>query len=215
MTSYNPNFDRVARAYRWMEYLSLGTTLERTRRFHLDSGLLDNCRRALVLGDGDGRFTARLLRRNPCIQVDAVDLSAEMLRLLRRRCEFASHRLRIHQADARSCHADESADLVVTHFFLDCLTEEEVYGLVQRVAPTLAPHALWLVSEFRIPNGLLKWPALALVRGLYLAFRLLTGLRVNRLPDQAAALHTAGFRTIAEMHFLGGILTTQLWQRET
>ena len=67
------NFDRIARPYRWLEYLSLGRALERCR-FHFLPRLRD-CRRALVLGDGDGRFTAKLLDANPSVQVDAVDIS--------------------------------------------------------------------------------------------------------------------------------------------
>jgi hypothetical protein len=54
-----PNFDRIARPYRWLEYLTLGRSLERAREVFLP--LLKDRRQALILGDGDGRFTARLL----------------------------------------------------------------------------------------------------------------------------------------------------------
>src|SRR6185437_1080687 len=57
-----PKFDRLARVYRWMEWLSFGPYLSRCRRAFLPQ--LRDARRALVLGDGDGRFTAALLRRN-------------------------------------------------------------------------------------------------------------------------------------------------------
>ncbi len=47
-----PNFNRLAQIYRWLEYLSFGPFLWRCRiRFLPD---LAHCRRALVLGDGDG-----------------------------------------------------------------------------------------------------------------------------------------------------------------
>jgi SAM-dependent methyltransferase len=109
-------FDRVALAYRWMEYLTLGTALKRTRQWALDAGWMDGSRRALVLGDGDGRFTARLLRRNPQVEVEAVDLSAGMLRLLGRRCGFAGERLRARREDAREFVPEPGADLVATHY---------------------------------------------------------------------------------------------------
>ena len=76
----------------------------------------------------------------------------------------------------------------------------------------IAPGALWLVSDFRIPAGLMRLPALALVRGLYLAFRVLTGLRTSRLPDLAAPLARAGLARVAHQHSFAGILTTELWQ---
>ena len=217
------NFDRIARAYRWLEYLSLGPVLEHLRLHHLPQLLHADKRsgRALILGDGDGRFTARLLSADLEVEADAVDLSPVMLALLERRCLAASpdarERLRLHHRDALEFTANSLAasgyDLVVTHFFLDCLPQAEVEQLVRNVMPLLTTDALWLVSEFRIPGGILHWPARLYIRMLYLAFRLLTGLRTTRLPDHAAALHHAGLRNIATCHMLFGLLTTELWQR--
>ena len=96
------NFDRVARLYRWAEYLALGPLLERTREHFLPQ--LAGRRQALVLGDGDGRFLARLLRQQPGLHALAVDTSAVMLRLLRQRCldsaPAAVSRLRTLRASA-------------------------------------------------------------------------------------------------------------------
>ena len=103
-------------------------------------------------------------------------------------------------------------DLVVTHFFLDCLTQPELNTLITRVAPTLTPGALWLISDFRIPAGPMRLPAKLLIRSLYLAFRLLTGLRTTRLPDHATPLTQAGLTRISHQHRLAGLLTTELWQ---
>ena len=83
MAARPANFDHIARPYRWLEYLTFGPYLERCRFHFLDQ--LKRHRRALILGDGDGRFTARLLATNPQISVDAVDSSAAMLNLLSER----------------------------------------------------------------------------------------------------------------------------------
>jgi len=50
------------------------------------------------------------------------------------------------------------------------------------------------------------------VRGLYLAFRVMTGLRTTQLPLYTEALHNAGFRCIDDRSSLAGLLTSQLWQ---
>jgi SAM-dependent methyltransferase len=207
-----PNFDRVARLYRPLEYLTLGRTLERCR-LHLLPHLASRTR-ALVLGDGDGRFLAHLLQQNPLLHADAIDTSAAMLQVLQTRCHTAQTRLRPHQTDALAFAATSPAipyDLVVTHFFLDCLTQQELETLASRVAPNLAPDALWLVSDFRIPTGPWARPARTLVRSLYLAFHILTGLRVTALPDHEAALTRAGLSRVALHRSMAGILTTELW----
>lgn len=213
-----PDFDRIARAYRWLEYLTLGRTLERCR-FQLLPQLLD-CRDALVFGDGDGRFLARLLAERTTLCADAVDTSATMLELLRARCAASSpeyeSRLRTHHSDALDFIGIASPavryDLVVTHFFLDCLSQAAVEALVVGVASRLAPGAVWVVSEFRIPGGWMRTPARLVVEGLYLAFRMLTGLRTRQLPDHAGALGRAGFVCIERREFLRGLILSELWE---
>jgi SAM-dependent methyltransferase len=214
MSIIQPNFNRIAKPYRWLEYLTLGSALQNCRTHYLPQ-LLDR-HHALVLGDGDGRFLAQLLASNPDLHADAIDTSATMLQLLRQRCEAATPnaatRLRTFHANAITVPLEDSYDLIVTHFFLDCLIQPDLDSLITRVNPTLTPGALWLISDFRIPSGPMHLPAKLLVRSLYLAFRLLTGLRTTHLPDYAAPLTTAGLTRIAHQHRLAGLLTTELWQ---
>jgi len=215
LNTNEPDFNRIARPYRWLEYLTLGRALERCRLHYLPSLLQQ--KHALLLGDGDGRFLAQLLARNQYLQADAVDTSATMLRLLRQRCEATAPsttaRLQTHQASALTVPIEgKSYDLIVTHFFLDCLSQPELDALVTRIAPRLTPGALWLISDFRIPSGLMRLPAKFLIRTLYLAFRILTGLRTTRLPDHSSSLTQAGLTRIARQHRLAGLLVTELWQ---
>jgi len=205
------NFNRIARLYRWMEYVTLGPALERCRNHYLARAAERS--QALILGDGDGRFTARLLAANPALDADAVDTSDVMLHLLRTR-SGATNRLRIHHRDARSYAPSDHVDLVVAHFFFDCFAQHELNALITRIASTVRPDALWLVSDFRVPSGAMHWPARIYIRSLYLAFRIFTGLRVARLPDFACALHAAELAPVAIHRSLFGVLTTELWQRE-
>lgn len=214
MSGRGVSFDRLARPYLWLERLAFGRALERCRLFYLPR--LGDRRQALVLGDGDGRFLAQLLTENTDLRADAVDLSPAMLRRLQSRCLRASPtahlRLRLRQQDACTFAPTCAPDLVVTHFFLDCLTQTEVARLAARIASTLAPGAIWLVSDFRIPPGHLRLPAKLLVRFLYLAFRIATGLRTTRLPDHDRSLTAAGLERIASHKSLFGLLFTELWQ---
>jgi len=211
-----PDFDWMARPYRWLEYLTFGPFLWRCRVRWLPQ--LGGCRSALVLGDGDGRFTAALLRSNPQIRVHAADLSPRMLVSLKQAAKENIGRVTTEIADLRVSRPDEGAsyDLIVSHFFLDCLTTGEVADLALRLAPWVAPNALWVVSDFAIPATLFgKLVARPLVAGLYLAFRWLTGLRQRSLPDHAPALAAAGWRLQDEDRQLGGLLFSQIWQRPT
>src|SRR3954453_19751287 len=70
------NWDSIAWAYRWMEYLTFGPALHRRRREFLSE--IASARSGLILGDGDGRFTAEFLRHNTEALVDWVECSRRM-----------------------------------------------------------------------------------------------------------------------------------------
>lgn len=218
LSSSTPDFDPLARLYRWMEFFSFGPMLARCR-----FSFLERCRlahRALLLGDGDGRFAGRLITENPDMAVDAVDASGVMLAELRRRVEAknpgAVARLRTVQTDIRTFTPDRSGyDLVVTHFFLDCLDEDEIDTLAARLIPHLSASANWVVSEFAIPNrGLRRYTARGVIGFLYFAFHLLTRLRIRWLPNYAPILERHGFTCAERVSFLGGLLIAEHWQRQ-
>lgn len=206
------SFDRIARPYRLLEYLTMGRLLERTRLSFLPR--LGETRNALVLGDGDGRFLAQMLASNTKLHATAIDVSAEMLGLLRERSALYNDRLRTEQIDALSFSppAGTRYDLVATHFFLDCLLQPQLEHLTRSVASSLAPGALWVVSDFRIPSGPMRLPAQILVRSLYLAFRILTGLRTTNLPDHTSSFNANGLALVERKVFLFGVLVSELWQ---
>lgn len=191
--------------------------LERCRFHHLRSLAAAPCTRALVLGDGDGRFLARLLTACPALSADAVDASPVMLRLLRERVarRGADRRLTTFCTDARSfTPSAQGYDLVTTHFFLDCLAESETAALMARLRDHLAPGARWIVSEFEVPDGSPARAVLArgLIAGLYAVFRVLTGLRTRRIPPWRRLLAESGFTREASHALLGGLLVTEIWR---
>ncbi|HUD13974.1 MAG TPA: class I SAM-dependent methyltransferase [Terracidiphilus sp.] len=209
------DFNRLARLYRWMELFSFGPLLALTRRTFL--GRLKHVRRALVLGDGDGRFTAGLLRANGNVHVDAVDASVDMLLALLGRAGPHADRVRICLGDARAWQPPAAVaappyDFIATHFFLDCLTTQEIQSLTASLRGAVSPSALWVVSEFAIPPGWRgRFLARPIVASLYFCFRLLTGLTVRSLPDHALALRQAGFILLDRRSRLGGLLNAELW----
>ncbi len=223
------NCDRLAPWYRWLEYAAFGRALEHRRNSFLHRA--QTARRVLLLGDGDGRFAARLLSargREATITLTCVDSSPAMLALAGRRLRAWRERgvpIEFVQADARAWlrgRAQLAAagsvppfDLIVTHFFLDCFSDAELPALVRSVARVAAPDARWLISEFRQPpgNGLRAWHAAIWLQAMYLFFRWTTGLRVSRLADHRPALAANGFRLSESETGRVGLLVSECWQR--
>ena len=200
------NCDLIAPHYWWIERLGMGRALERRRRWFLPE--IDNALRALVLGDGDGRFLRELLRRNTVVRADYVDLSRRMLQLARHNA--GPERVDYRQADALTLDLRrEEYDLIATHFFFDCFGPNELQLLIRRVAEAAKPGAQWIVSEFRPPN----LPARLLVSALYLFFGITTGLKTRQLVDHRPILRSQGFRLTKASHSRGALVVSELWER--
>jgi len=69
------------------------------------------------------------------------------------------------------------------------------------------------LSEFRYSQSLFGrvWTG-AIIRSLYAAFRVATGLRVTHIPPHMALLHSAGFHRQQYEIATGGLLISELWE---
>ena len=199
------NCDWIAGWYQTFELLAFGRALERCRREYLKD--VSDARRVLILGDGDGRFTAEFLRCNETAQVESIDASARMIELAQERA--GCDRVRFRIGDARTAEFTGAYDLVVTHFFLDCFTTEDLDRLIERVTEYCEPDARWLISEFRSPSI----AARVLIRFMYFCFWLTTGITVTRLPEYTDLLTRREFKLQQRQAALRGLLVSELWQR--
>ncbi|HEX3728751.1 MAG TPA: class I SAM-dependent methyltransferase [Opitutaceae bacterium] len=208
-----PNFDRLAGIYRLLEFSAFGRSLEKARFAFL--GRLAECREILVLGEGDGRCLARLVRAAPSARIRCVDASAAML------ARAAAHlspeerdRVRFERADAFAADLPaEKYDAVLTLFFLDCFPAPRADELVARIRGALRPGAAWLWADFRVPErGLARWRARASLPLLYLFFRWQTGLAARELPPAEALLAQAGLACEAQAEFQDGFVRSAIWR---
>lgn len=206
------NADPIARWYRLFEYARFGSGLHERRCQYLER--LAECRRALLLGDGDGRFCQALARAYPELAIDYVEASGAMLRLARTRIRG---KVTFHRADARTFTPPHSSyDLVVTHFFLDCLTQAECEDLIARMAHHTSADAIWLVSEFTEPQGTVRrWWARLWIFACYQFFAFFTGLSVRRVPDYRPALVASGFRLEHCTSNRTGMLISELYRKRS
>jgi len=211
-----PTFDRLAPLYRWLEWGTYGGLLQWCRTAHL--GKLLGCRRALVVGDGDGRFLAALLRANRTLTADSVDVSPGMVAQARReaaRVPGGLDRVRFIVADVRTNPLPASGyDLIVTNFLLDCFPVDQLGRVVLRLSQAAGPAARWVVGDFaEPPPGLRRALARLALAGMYVFFRAATHIPARALADPGPMLAAAGFAPVSRRERLGGFLVSTLWQR--
>lgn len=212
------NFDRLAAWYPWLETVCDGGVMQRCRTAFLPR--TRQCQRALILGEGPGKFLNALLRQQPELQVTCVELSAAMIAQTRQRLRhagLAASRVTFQQMNALDWTPPaEKFDLVVTHFFLDCFRPDQLQLLVPRLAASTTADALWLLADFRVPErGWTRWRARVLLALLYAFFKMTTALSASRLTPPEPLLDRAGFRLVDRRLASFGFAHSDLWQRTT
>jgi SAM-dependent methyltransferase len=209
------SFDRLARWYRLTEYLAFGRDLERTRYEFL--GRLAGRSEILLLGEGDGRCAERLSALVPGARITCVDSSPGMIALASQRVARSGARGRVEFecADILDFNArGRTFDAVATLFFLDCFSPEEAARVVSHVGVSLRPGALWLFSDFVLPEGgLARLRARAWLWVLYAFFRWETGLAVSALPPSEEILGRAGWTRLASRDRQSGLLRSAVFGR--
>ena len=195
--------------YRWVEYAAFGRALERRRFAFLDR--LATARTVLILGEGDGRVLERLLNIAPEARFDVIDISPEMIALARLRTGNPN-RVRFVCGDARTIARPEARyDAVLTLFFLDCFTEPDARRVIDRIAASLTPNGVWLVSDFAIPaSGWRHWHARFWIGTMYRFFRVTTGLEARQLPPIERILAEAGMHRVERHEARAGMMYSEV-----
>lgn len=208
------NFDPVARIYSLLERMVFGRSLERCRTSLLPTlrPMLQPGRRALFIGEGDGRFLQQFLERFPDASVDVVESSGEMIQIARKRAGNPKN-VRFLRYDILTMRLPEAGyDLIVTHFVLDLFSTEDIDRLVSEVL-RLAPDAGWLLSEFRVcpDTPIARWASLWMLGTMYRFFRITAGLKTRRLPDYATVFARHGLACRARREFWRGFIVAEFW----
>jgi SAM-dependent methyltransferase len=220
------NFDRIAPFFEMIETLAFGKALQRARIAFLTE--TRDCQRALVAGEGNGRFLAELLRANPKIQIDYVDSSGAMMGLAKsivagagEECDgkifphtHACSRVQFQQADVRDWTPTRPGyDLIVTHFFLDCFDRKALGTVIQQIVAAAGSEARWLLSDFAIPRcGFRRVHAKLWLRTMYAFFRRAAHIEAGDLIDPSPLMRSFGFELRQRIDSRFGLITAQLWQ---
>jgi ubiquinone/menaquinone biosynthesis C-methylase UbiE len=211
------SFDAIAPWYRALETVAFGNALQQARVACLDE--IGSPRRALIVGEGNGRLLAALLQRQPLIRIDCVDTSERMLDLARRHVMDTLpdeiSRVEFLQQDVTAWTPQDRYDLIVTHFVLDCFRTEQLGRIVAKLAQAAAPRAVWLLADFAIPEaGWARGHARTWLAVMYGFFRCVAGIEARELVDPSPFLRVEGFVLERQHQFRFGMLKSELWRKQ-
>jgi ubiquinone/menaquinone biosynthesis C-methylase UbiE len=210
------SFNILAPHYRWMEFMLAGEKLQRCRTAFLDE--IPGTRNILLLGEGHGRCLVECCRRFPNARITCVDASERMLAEARRRLTRRNRgavRVKFIQADVLNwMSTDETYDLIVTNFFLDCFRPDQLERIIPRFAACATSDANWLIADFQAPSaGLQRIGGRLILWTMYAFFRTMTRLPAHKLTAPDSFLKRAGFILHRRTETEWGLLHSDWWMR--
>jgi 2-polyprenyl-3-methyl-5-hydroxy-6-metoxy-1,4-benzoquinol methylase len=166
--------------------------------------------RLLEVGCGTGALTLRCARQGA--QVTAIDISARMLAVARRRASAAglADRVQWHLMDAASAvdhFAPNSFDTIVLSLILSELDQDELHYFLSGCRRLLAEGGKLIIADEVVPRALPAQLLFWLVRvPLTILTWLLTRTTTHVLRDYIAILKETGFEGRVEATYLGSSL---------
>ena len=200
------NTDRIAAFYDYLAGLIFGKHLHDAAEYFINR--IPKDARILIIGGGTGRILRQLDKPGNQMVVDYVELSKAMIEAGRKNHK-GQLKVNFIQADVFLWEPQHHYDVIITPFVLDCFTSAKVTELVTSLTNVLQPDGTWIFADFIHTNSYLKK---ALVRLMYLFFRITTGLRTSALPDYRMAFEKAGLKLHEEKMFYHGMVAARMYQ---
>jgi ubiquinone/menaquinone biosynthesis C-methylase UbiE len=200
-----------------MEAVLAGRILQRCRTRWLSE--VRGARRALLVGEGNGRFLEAGLAQLPQCRFVVIDASPAMLAQALRRCARSrgTSRVTFHRADLRTTSITDLVpgefDLVVTNYFLDCFDADELRAVIQNIRGAVARSAHWLVADFSMPIAGWRRRAWVVLSMAYTFFRLTTGVSARCVTVPDTLLWGTGFKLLNRQTANAGLIHADLWAR--
>lgn len=207
----NVDYTRVAGAYRWLEVLVFSSTLQKARLSYLDA-LLQNLIEVespsiAVVGDGDGRFLAELLKCEQDFKIDYIDCSSGMLRVAQKR---AGHDPRVTwHCEQFEKGVQKSYDAIACHFVLDGFDCEHRHRFVGVMSASLNPSGILLVSDF---DSRAHRKAAALVFCMQCFFHIFTGVPFAEVSRPDEMFIECEMTKVGETEWWKGAIFSQIWK---
>ena len=199
----NP-YDQIARVYDPISKI-LGSTYLNSKYLFLEE--IDAGDKVLYLGGGTGVNFASIVKRvGQNGKVTYMEWSGEMMKKAKKRIPVSIlHRVEFLQQGDFSKIPDEKYDKVLTQYFLDILSDEEIHQLFQHVNLKVGEKSRWIFLDFFDVRGKKLW--LRIMIGF---FRMFAGSPRKDLPEYFTHFESYGWKIKKTKSFKNGFIQSWL-----
>lgn len=195
-------FDRLAPYYDRLARLVYGKGIERAQEALITQ--LPIGARILLLGGGTGSVLNHLEAIQPR-RIDYLDASPAMIAQAQTRPVASRLPINWIPTPLQAVAELPEADVLITQFFLDVFSQQELPELLPRLSATLVPGGTWLYADFLPPAQIknyqkpLLWATLQFFRGF-------CGLSAKAVSDHEPLLQAIGYRARQYAYYASGMI---------
>ena len=209
-------YDRLAKIYWLIEWTLFGGDLQRARTCLLDT--LPQCKRMLILGDGDGRYLKEFVRIQSASEVTSVDQSGVMIERQVASVNSLSCNPSIEWVhdDAKKLKFPKGEfDGLSMLFFLDCFRADEVREILPRFLGWVAPGGVIHFVDFQEPAaGWWRLRGRLYLKLMHWFFGWQTGLENRKLVNFREEFNRLSVSLVAERVTCKGLIRSSIYRVE-
>lgn len=213
MRSQLNRFNWLARHYDVLSRLVFGKAILQSQLHFLQTALLRQHGKILIIGGGSGEILEEVWKANPTCCIWYVEASSEMLKLAAGKVR-REYQLKINFIHGTEDNIPEEMlfDVVIANFVLDLFPDMKVTDLCHDLSARLHPSGLMLVSDF-VDGG--KWWQSPMLWAMYGFFRVMCKVEATSLPRWEAHLRFAGMYEQDVKYFFGGFIKSAVYRKRT
>jgi tRNA (cmo5U34)-methyltransferase len=197
-------FNRLAPFYTLLTRIVFGKVL-RLAQEHFIASIYPGDH-VLILGGGSGELLKALLKQQPRITIDYIDISEKMIQLARRKTKNPSTVNFIIGTEQDI--PNQTYAVVITNFYLDLFSDNTLQRVIQKIKIHLSPGGQWLVTDFVAKK---QWHKVMLW-GMYRFFRIVASIEARSLPHWEHQFAQAGLTQRNTQDFFGHFIKSSCFR---
>lgn len=197
-------FDRLAPIYDFLALLFIGKGI-RSAQVHFLNHLTGK-EKLLILGGGTGWILPHIVKINPTLKIDYIELSPKMILKAQQSLKNSQNVRFIIGTEEDIPHQEYNC--VLTNFYLDLFMDSKLNNVIKKIKKSLLPNAHWIATDFISERSWHK----ALLWIMYRFFRVTTGLKTLSLPQWQNLIIQAGGKLVRLKLFSRGFIKATVYQ---
>lgn len=204
------NYDNAAWFYDHLSRVVFGSALIKAQTAFLHC--IPAGSKVLVAGGGTGWIIEEIGKIHPYgLEITYVELSQKMMRIARKR-NTAANKLIYINAPVEDADLVNDFDVVITPFLLDSIAAANFHNVFNCMDKLLKASWIWLNIDFQLTG---KWWQPAVLKSMYLFFRLMGCVDTVQLPRIKQAFEDRIYQTVAEKTFFGDFVASTVYRKSS